>query len=490
MRGIQSILFSFLLLTCVCWESHAQLNRPNILFIYTDDQAFWTLGVSGNDQAFSANLDKLAEQGAFFENAFVTTPVCSPSRVSLMTGQYASEYGILDFIPQPGHTLYDLSMPIGLDPESLTFPEVLSAEGYHTGLIGKWHLGDWTESGSDKMYHPTNHGYEYFMGLTGGGESPENPNLEEDGSVKEMEGLTVDILTDRAVSFLEKHKLGPFFLSLHYRSPHGKWLPVAKEDWQPYEHLEMKVPHPDYPDLDTEKVKSKMKEYMASVSGVDRNVGRLMAKLKELGLEKNTIVIFTSDHGYSMGHNGIEHKGNGYWITKTVHPATENLAKNSRPNLYDQSLRVPVIIRWLGVIKPGTRIIETFTNLDWYPTVLDMTNTDVPSHKILRGRSIVPILKRQPIANWDNDLYAEYSMMNYSTALMRAYRTDQWKLVKDFHDPSRDELYYLKGDAEERNNLIHNNSPETQQIISELTNKILQKMKEIKDPLLSHLSNK
>src|SRR5690554_2829716 len=162
-------------LSCMFSSTQAQSQRPNILFIYTDDQAYWTLGASGNDQAFTPNLDALATEGAFFENAFVTTPVCSPSRAALMSGQYASEFGILDFIPQPGHKLYDPQNPIGLRASLITFPEVLQKAGYVTGLVGKWHLGDWTEEDSDQSFHPTNQGYGHFMGLIGGGASPVNP---------------------------------------------------------------------------------------------------------------------------------------------------------------------------------------------------------------------------------------------------------------------------------------------------------------------------
>ncbi len=468
----------------VSTDLSAQTKRPNILFIYTDDQAYWTLGASGNTQASTPHLDRLASEGAFFENAFVTTPVCSPSRAALMSGQYASEYGILDFIPQPGHALYDSENPIGLNTSSLTFPEVLQHKGYRTGLVGKWHLGDWIEEGTDRRFHPTNHGFGYFMGLTGGGVSPLDPILEENGQVQQFQGLTDDILTDRALDFMEAQGEHPFLLSIHYRSPHSKWLPVAEEDWSPYENMDMQVPHPDYPDLDTARVKSRMKEYLASCSGVDRNVGKVLDKLQELGLKENTVVIFTSDHGYNMGHNGIEHKGNGYWITKKDHAATENIAKNSRPNLYDHSLRVPVLVRWPGVVLPGSRIEETVTNLDWYPTILEMVQSDVPPGKIIRGRSMVPLLAGEEVEDWDNDLYAEYSMVNYSTSLMRSYRTREWKLVKDLKDPGRDELYHLATDPEERTNLILNNSPEITRRILLLTEKIHFKMEEIGDPLL------
>src|SRR5690606_10958766 len=126
--------------TAVSQET-ADVGKPNIIFIYTDDQADWTTGFSGNTQAYTPNIDRLARDGMYFKNAFVTTPVCSPARASLMTSQYASEYGILDFIPQPGHKLYNPDKPVGLDTSSITFAEVLQGERYTTGLIGKWHLG-------------------------------------------------------------------------------------------------------------------------------------------------------------------------------------------------------------------------------------------------------------------------------------------------------------------------------------------------------------
>src|SRR5690606_19018463 len=202
-------------------SAETESDRSNILFIYTDDQASWTTGFSGISQSYTPNIDRLVQGGAFVENAFVTTPVCSPSRVSLMTSQYASEYGILDFIPQPGHKLYNPDKRLGLDTSSVTFAEVLHKGGYVTGLVGKWHLGDWL-TGDDRRFHPTHHGFDYFMGLTGGGTSPDNPSLEKDGEIQRFEGLTVDILTNEALAFIERNKARPFLLCVHYRSPHSQ----------------------------------------------------------------------------------------------------------------------------------------------------------------------------------------------------------------------------------------------------------------------------
>ena len=473
-KTLPAVLLAALLTQCTPTQPPLP---PNIIFIYTDDQADWGLGRSGNTQIYTPNLDRLASEGAYLPNAFVTTPVCSPARVSLMTSQYASEHNVLDFIPQIGHRLYDPDVEIGLSPESITFPEVLRDAGYRTGLVGKWHVGIWTEEGS-KKYHPTNHGYDYFMGLKGGGTSPVDPPLEVDGKMQQFKGLTTDILTDYAMEFIRNTDDRPFLLSLHYRAPHAKWLPVADEDWAPYEMLDPKIPNPNYPDLDIEKVKRKMKEYMASISGVDRNVGRILALLEVMGLEEETIVVFTSDHGYNMGHNGIEHKGNGYWILNTEVPAQGNLAKNSRPNLYDNSLKVPAIIKWPGVTKPGLVIEENFTSLDWYPTIVEMAGTVLPKEQPIRGRSLVPLLNAENII-WNNDIYSEYSMINYSNAYMRSYRTPKWKLVRDFLNPERDELYHISLDPEENVNLIHDSRQEIRETIENLHNKIVEKMQEI-----------
>ncbi|GJM33595.1 MAG: N-acetylgalactosamine-6-sulfatase [Saprospiraceae bacterium] len=468
---------------------NGQKQQPNILFIYTDDQAAWTLGISGNHNANTPNLDHLAQEGAYFKNAFVTTPVCSPARASIMTSQYATEYGIHDFIAQPGHKLYDPDNPVGLDPASITFAEVLQKAGYKTGLIGKWHLGDWIEN-EDKKYHPTNHGFDYFMGLTGGGTSPENPPLEKDGKVSEFKGLTTDILTNDALEFIENNRQEPFLLCLNYRAPHGKFLPVAPEDWAPYESMDPTLPNPNYPDLNIEKAKQKMREYLASVSGIDRNVGRILASLKQWGIDNNTIIIFSSDHGYNMGHNGIEHKGNGIWITNTLPPATENITSKYRPNLYDNSLKVPAIIFWPGVTKAGTVIEENISSLDWYPTIVEMAGAKLPAKKIIRGHSLIPLLNGGKVENWNNDFYAEYSMINYCKAYMRSYRTTEWKLVRDFLNPERDELYNIAKDPEENINMIYDSREEIKAILKVLDEKIREQMQAINDPLLKRVVSK
>jgi uncharacterized sulfatase len=403
-----------------------------------------------------------------------------------MTSRYASEYDILDFIPHPGHRIYDPRYNPGLDPASVTFAEVLQQAGYKTGLVGKWHLGDWTLT-DDVKFHPTNHGFGYFMGLTGGGSTPDDPELEVNGKVRKFKGLTTDILTDYAIEFIHDNVEYPFLLCLNTRAPHSRWLPVAEEDWAPFKGMDPHLSNPDYPDLNIDKAKRRMREYLASTRGVDRNLGRLIASLESLGIDDRTIIIFFSDHGYNMGHNGIEHKGNGKWITNHLPRDTENISGKYRPNLYDNSIKVPAIIWWPGVITPGTVITHTVTSLDLYPTIIEMAGAELPRDQIVRGRSIVPLLKAGDIGEWDNDFYCEYSMINYCNAYMRCYRTKEWKLVRDFLNPERDELYHLAFDPEENVNLINYPGEEVRKVMDDLDRKIYQMMEEINDPLLTEV---
>lgn len=457
--------------------------KPNIVFVYTDDQAAWAVGQAVENgwfadvpAAHTPHMNQLARAGAVFRNSFCTTPVCSPARASIMTGRYASEFGIGDFIASPSHKLFDPANQIALDPNaSLTFSEVLQKNGYRTGLVGKWHLGDWTLDGHQK-FHPTNHGFDEFMGLTSGGTSPSNPTLEHNGVVKKFTGLTTDILTDHALQFIDASAEQPFLLCFHTRAPHAAWLPVADEDWQPYEDLDPAVPNPTYPDLNVNRIKKQMREYLASTTGVDRNLRRILDRLESLGLSQNTIVIFTSDHGYTMGHNGIWHKGNGIWATHTPPPNTHHgtavISDKYRPNMYDHSLRVPLIVRWPGVIEAGTVIEQTVSSLDIFPTILSMASSITDDSSKRLGRDLTPLLKGKQPANWDNELYAEYHMINYAEANMRCYRTPRYKLIRDVFNVGRSEFYDLVNDPEETSNLIRSDDPDVRTAIRQLDLKL------------------
>ncbi|EWH08245.1 arylsulfatase A family protein [Catenovulum agarivorans DS-2] len=477
---ISLVLLTAHLLGCGSTNTVSTTNtaKPNIIFIYTDDQAPWALGFTKQSAAVTPNLDKLARQGMVFPNAYTTTPVCSPSRASLLTSKYGYELGIDDWINTIYPSLTRYEPELGLNPSEITWPELLQQQGYYNGLIGKWHIGYQPE------HHPTQHGYQEFTGFVAGGTKTANPKLEINGQVKQQNGLTVDILTDHALEFLQNHQQKPFMLSLHYRAPHTAWLPVADEDMQPFEDLDIQIPNPNYPNLDIQRTKTMMKEYLASVHGIDRNIGRVLAKLDELKLADNTVVIFTSDHGYSMGHNGIWHKGNGHWLLKQDPPATDNIPKNQRPNLYDNSIKVPLLVRWPNRVAAGTTNLSSVSNLDWFPTLLDIANMPIPSYLNLRGNSFAAALFNAEKLT-STDYYAAYSTLHQSITGMRMYSDGNYKLIKDYINRGRDEFYNLTQDPQESTNLIHSGDPNIQRFINRFDNIIYKKMLATHDPLLS-----
>ncbi|XPF95114.1 sulfatase [Colwellia sp. RE-S-Sl-9] len=454
-----------------------QNNTPNILFIYTDDQAPWGVGFSGNEQAITPNLDKLAEQGMHFPNAYTTTPVCSPSRAGLLTSRYGYEVGIDDWINTIYKSLTRMEPDLGLTPDLVTWPELLQTAGYYTGLIGKWHLGT-----LDK-FHPTKQGYNEFTGFREGGTSTANPKLEKQGVEKQYKGLTADVLTTEAISFLNNHHDKKFALSLHYRAPHTNWLPVAEADAAPYKNMDMKIPNPDFPDLDTKKTKQMMRDYLSSIRSIDRNLGLLMAEVERLNLSENTVVIFTSDHGYNMGHNGIWHKGNGHWLLNTPTKATTNIPSNQRPNMYDNSIKVPAIVRWPNKIKANSISYSTLSNLDWFPTLLAIGEAKKDDSTLIRGNNYLPVLLGEK-SLISEDYYGAYSTLHQSVSAKRMYSNGRYKLVKDFINRGYDEFYDLENDPNENHNLIATNKPELQQIINQFDDIIFSKMIETKDPEL------
>src|SRR5262249_52779532 len=244
-------------------------------------------------------------------------------------------------------------------------------------------------------FHPTRYGFEYFAGFLGGGSGPTDPLLEVEGAQKQFRGPTPDIFTDHALEFLRRHRNEPFALCVHYREPHASnapgggtdrtWLPMPDADWEPFRNLDPAIPNSNYDHLDIPQLKRMMREYLASVGILDRNVGRVLTLLRELDLTRDTIVVFTGDNGMNMGHNGIWHKGNGKWLLTNK--------KGDRPNLYDNSLRVPAMLRFPAAVTGGRRVEETIMNLDWFPTLLSLAGVARPSKAVLRGRDLTPLLR-------------------------------------------------------------------------------------------------
>lgn len=447
-------------------------RKPNVIFFYSDDMAPWAYGAE-HPNARTPNLDRLCREGVRLRQYFSSSAVCSPARASLLTGRYNTETGIPDILGEDD---------TGLETDQPSFAKEFSNGGYATALFGKWHLGH-----HDRQ-HPTKHGYQEFKGFRIGGVISKDPTVEIDGVEQKVEGYTPDILTDFAMDFVERQVAEdkPFLASVHYWAPHANqgvltendrtWHPLSDEDWCHFKDLDPVIPNPDYPKLDIPRVKRMTREYLASVHSVDRNVGRMLAKLEELGIAENTIVIFSSDNGFNIGHNGIWHKGNGWWIL------TDN--RGDRPNLYDNSLRVPCMVRWPGEIPEGQVLEHVVNSMDWYPTLMEMCGLGAPSDDRVRGRNFLPLLRGEA-QEWDDALFAQYSMWDWHgpAAHMRAFRTPEWKLVRFFHHFREDELYNLKNDPDEHSNLWNDSSDGIQAVKQQLIVRMEQQMRRINDPL-------
>ena len=441
----------------------AAAERPNLVAIVTDDQGRWAMGAYGNREIHTPNMDRIASEGALFTNAIVASPVCSPSRATYLTGLYPTQVGITDWIsPQQSDAGLGLSAP--------TWPEALQAGGYATALVGKWHLG------TRREFHPRNRGFDHFMGFLEGGNRPVDPTLEVDGNARKLDGALPDLLTDDAVAWVESVQDRPFALLLHFRAPHLPYGPVPETDAAHYTGLDPTIP--EFPGMDREKLKASTKAYYASISSVDRNIGRLMDALERLGVMDSTIVVFTSDHGYNEGRHGINTKGNGHWIAGGVRGP-------KRPNMWETSILAPLAVRWPGVVRPGTRIDHPVSHLDMFRTVLGMTGVPVPAHANPRGMDLSPLLRGEMLPRREA-LFGQYDMHNNGLAYLRMVRTDRYKYIKHFHAHMMDELYDLRNDPDEGRNLIRGRSKqqEHQATISKLGRMLVEWMKSIDDPLL------
>src|SRR5262245_58544648 len=319
-------------------------ERPTLVAAVTDDQARWGVGLYDNPEVRTPNMDRVGREGAVFANAFVVTPVCSPSRAAYLTGRYGTQFGITDYI-----TPAEQAAGVGLPADAVTWPAVLQKHGYVTGLFGKWHLGGRPEQ------HPTRLGFTRFLGAPEGSFAPVDPNLEVDGRRQKLHGPASDVITDAALRFLDDTKGRPFALLLHFREPHTPYTPMPEQDRAVYKDLDPTVPN--VRGLDVAQVKNWTRQYYTAVHAVDRNLGRVLAKLDALGVANDTVVMFTSDHGYNIGHHGIHTKGNGHWVLGGVQGP-------KRPNMWDTSLRIPLLIRWPGGVKPGTRVERVVANID------------------------------------------------------------------------------------------------------------------------------
>lgn len=434
-------------------------GKPNFLFILVDDMGYKDLGCYGSTFYESPNVDKLASEGALFTNGYAACPVCSPTRASIMTGKYPARLNITDWIPGRQsyiNTDYDkmLSKPfeLALPLEEKTIAEALKENGYETFFVGKWHIGETEE------FWPQHQGFDTNIGgwakgyPRGGYFAPyKNPMLE-DGP--EGEFLT-DRLGDECVKFLESRDNNkPFLMYLSFYTVHNP----QQGKPEVIEHFKQKAKTmgidqidpfvTDLPWINTNEAQGEWKErfvqsnpvYASMVYSMDENVGKVMKKLEELGLDDNTVVIFTSDNG------GLS--------TAESSPTSNLPLRAGKGWLYEGGIREPMIIRWPGHVQPGTVIHEPASSTDYYPTILDMAGIAPMPEQHIDGVSLVPLLKREAETFNRKSLFWHYPhYSNQGDKPGGAVRMGDYKLIKRYEDGSF-ELYNLTKDIGETRNLI------------------------------------
>ncbi|MDP7628592.1 MAG: sulfatase-like hydrolase/transferase [SAR202 cluster bacterium] len=350
-------------------------DRPNVLFILSDDQGPWAMNSAGTRELKTPNLDRLAATGVRFDNFFCASPVCSPARASILTGQMPSQHGVQDFL-RSGN-----SAELPADGERIqylegrqTYVQMLRDNGYDCGLSGKWHLGDAVIPQA---------GFEFWdVHQTGSGDYFHAPMFK-DGESYYADGYVSDVFTDNAIEYLSSQVVSerPFCMNVHYTAPHAPWgRDQHPEDlYEEYrsncefESVRWDPVHPNHLAKegsagsigeDGEDRKNLLSGYFAAITAMDSNIGRLIDWLEANDLRESTLIIFTSDNGMNMGHHGIWGKGNG------TYP----------PNMFDTSVKVPTLLSMPGRISTGEVLSDLLSHYDLMPTILEFAGAS-PSEK-------------------------------------------------------------------------------------------------------------
>ena len=407
---------------------------PNIVFILADDLGWADLSVYGADLHQTPNLDRLAAEGLRLTHAYAAAPVCTPTRASIMTGKHPARLHMTiwreAFRRPPTNRPLIPPVTVGDLPHSeVTLAEVLREAGYLTAHVGKWHLGD-------ASYYPENHGFDINIGGTHWGAPqtfffPYRGNRLYGGEPRYVPGLPfgnpgeylTDRLTDEALHIIERAAGRPFFLNLCYYTVH---TPIEGK--------------PDLVELYRQRLRPGMRHanlaYAAMVHSLDENVGRILARLTERGLDRNTVVIFASDNGGFVN----EYQGE---IVTTNHPL-----RSGKGSLYEGGTRVPLLIRAPGLTRAGTVSDEPVSSIDFYPTILELlgrsTNVD--------GLSLLPLLSSPGSRLPREELYFHYPHYYQTTSPVSALRVRDWKLL-EYHEDQRLELYNLAADPGESKDL-------------------------------------
>lgn len=343
-------LFSLLLLLLL--SAFAEARRPNVVVILTDDQGWGDLSLNGNTNLSTPHIDSLAEAGMSFERFYVC-PVCSPTRAEFLTGRYHQRGGV--YSTSGGGERLDL--------DESTLAEAFKGAGYRTGAFGKWH------NGTQFPYHPNGRGFDEFYGFCSGHWGAYfTPMLERNGRIVKGEGYVIDDFTSKAIEFIEEHRDDPFFVYLPYNTPHSP-MQVPDGYWERFADKELTMRHRD-PKKENDR---HLRCALAMCENIDRNVGRVLAKLDELKLRDDTIVLFFCDNG----PNGWRWNGG---------------MKGKKGSADEGGIRSPLLMRWPGKIKAGGVVEAPAAAIDLLPTLLELTEVERVGDKPLDGISLKPLL--------------------------------------------------------------------------------------------------
>jgi N-acetylglucosamine-6-sulfatase len=457
--------FRFLLLACSFAALSASAER-NIIFILSDDHRYDFMGFMDESPAWleTPALDRMAAGGAHLKNAFVTTSLCSPSRASILTGQYMHHHRVVDNQrPVPKGTVF--------------FPQYLQKAGYTTGYVGKWHMGH-----DNDEPRP---GFDHWVSFKGQG-MYFDPELNINGKHETFKGYNADILTDQALDWLKTQKGAdkPFCLYLGYKAVHYPFLPAKRhhgryqgkpidypetmanteENYETQSHWIRTrrygihgIDHMETGALDKDPVPSFDDLYWRfceTVHGLDENVGRVLEYVDK-NLAEDTLVLYMGDNGFALGEHGFYDKRDAF----------------------EESIRVPMVAYAPGLIKPGTVVEEMVQNIDVAPTLLDLAGVPMPASPKMDGRSFLPLLKGEKPAWRDHILYEYHWEWNFpATPTVLAIRTDRYKYVYYHGVWDKNGFYDLQTDPHERHNLI--NVPAFQEQIGELRTQLFEELDE------------
>lgn len=469
----------------LAFQQIPNVTPRNVIFILSDDHRYDYMSfMHPNDWLQTPNLDRIAREGVHIRNAFVTTSLCSPSRASILTGQFSHVHQVVD-------------NQSDADPNLIYFPQYLQEAGYQTAFVGKWHMGHDTDE--------PRKGFDRWVSFKGQGVYY-NPTLNVDGEqVTHGDSAYIsEVLTDYAIDFMEqRNPENPFFLYLSHKAVHGDFFP-AKDDRLRYHGKEISYPqsvnytNPDhiqqeegvnYEDM-PEWVKQQryswhgvdyayhrqnyldtvIWRYTETLHSLDTSIGNLLDYLDEKGLAESTMIIYMGDNGFSLGEHGLIDKRHAY----------------------EESMRVPMLARCPEIIQPGTQLNQMIQNIDVGPTILAMAGIETPAQ--MNGRSFLPLLQGESVADWRQRIYYEYYWESAypQTPTIFAVRTDTYKYIfnQGVWDPN--ELYNLETDPAEVNNLIK--SPEQQERALQLKEDLWQWLEEtqgmqipLKKPVMKRL---